>query len=58
MFIILPIFLERAVKTIFTNKSPFAAWDVYFSVLSGTTLSTNTHVPSSVITTRRSIILN
>ena len=43
MFIILQISLRRAVE-MSTNDLLFAAWDVYFSEFSVTTVWTNKHV--------------
>ena len=43
----------------FTNmKLTFAAWDVYFSLFSRTTLWTNKHVFSSATVAKHSLILN
>ena len=43
----------------FTNmKLTFAAWDVYFSLFSRTTLRTNKHVFSSATIAKHSLILN
>ena len=43
MFVILQISLQRSVE-MSTNNLLFAAWDVYFSEFSVTTVWTNKHV--------------
>ena len=43
VFIILQTFFNAREKML-TNSLPFVAWDVHFSVFSGTILWTNRHV--------------